>query len=49
MARYIMDAIAAQAQRDGHADILAAGSDRDGDGETETDGTSGDGRQRGGR
>ena len=38
MARYIMDAIAAQAQRDGHADILAAGSDRDGDGETETDG-----------
>ena len=32
MARYIMDAIAAQAQRDGHADILAAGSDRDGDG-----------------
>ncbi|MBN2995153.1 hypothetical protein [Ruthenibacterium lactatiformans] len=37
MARYIMDAIAAQAQRDGHADILAAGSDRDGDGETETE------------
>ena len=36
-ARYIMDAIAAQAQRDGHADILAAGSDRDGDGETETE------------
>lgn len=49
MARYIMDAIAAQAERDGHADILAPGSDRDGDGETETDGTSGDGRQRGGR
>ena len=45
MARYIMDAIAAQAQRDGHADILAAGSDRDGDGETETDGSAEEDRE----
>lgn len=47
MASYVLEAIRQRAQRDGHADILAAGSDRDGDGETETDGTSGDGRQRG--
>ena len=45
IARYIMDAIAAQAQRDGHADILAAGSDRDGDGETETDGSAEEDRE----
>lgn len=45
MARYIMDAIAAQAERDGHADILAAGSDRDGDGETETDGSAEEDRE----
>lgn len=45
MARYIMDAIAAQAERDGHADILAAVSDRDGDGETETDGSAEEDRE----
>ena len=45
MARYIMDAIAAQAQRDGHADILAAVSDRDGDRETETDGSAEEDRE----
>ena len=45
MARYIMDAIAAQAERDGHADILAGVSDRDGDGETETDGSAEEDRE----
>lgn len=45
MARYIMDAIAAQAERDGHADILAAVSDRDGDGVTETDGNAEEDRE----
>lgn len=40
MASYVLEAIRQRAQRDGHADILAAGSDRDGNGETETDGST---------
>ena len=45
MASYVLEAIRQRAQRDGHADILAAGSDRDGDGETETDGSAEEDRE----
>lgn len=45
MASYVLEAIRQRAQRDGHADILAAVSDRDGDGETETDGSAEEDRE----
>ena len=45
MASYVLEAIRQRAQRDGHADILAAGSDRDGNGETETDGSTEEDRE----
>lgn len=45
MASYVLEAIRQRAQRDGHADILAAVSDRDGDGETEADGSAEEDRE----